>query len=363
MKVGTMTAVPALAALALAAGTGAASAQDLNVVSWGGAYTKSQLRAYHEPYMAANPGVKLNSIDYSGGLAEVRAQAEAGNVTWDLVDVVVADAITGCDEGLFRPINHDAELAPGADGAKPTDDFLDGTLYECFVPQIIYSTTFAYRTDHYPTEKPKTMADIFDTVKFPGKRTLQRSPVNNLEWALIADGVSVKDVYDVLDTPEGKDRAFAKLDAIKADTIWWTEGAVPAQLLADGEVSFGTGFNGRLFSAIVEENQPLAMIWDGQVLDIDGWAVPAGGQNIDAVMKFVTYATDTQRLADQAKYISYGPARKSSLPLVGKHADLGIEMSPHMPTKYVDQGFLTGFEWWADNKDSLDERFSAWLAR
>ena len=78
-------------------------------------------------------------------------------------------------------------------------------------------------------------------------------------------------------------------------------------------------------------------------------------------MKFVKFATDTQRLADQAKYISYGPARKSSLPLVGKHAELGIDMGPHMPTKYAAQGFLTGFQWWADNRDELNERFEAWL--
>ena len=106
---------------------------------------------------------------------------------------------------------------------------------------------------------------------------------------------------------------------------------------------------------------PLAIIWDGQVLDIDGWSIPSGGANKEEVLKFVKYATDTQRLADQAKYISYGPARNSSLPLVGKHADLGIEMGPHMPTKYADQGFLTDFQWWADNRDELDERFEAWL--
>jgi len=363
MRKVTMTAVAALAAAVGFGGAAMGQSVELNVVSWGGAYTKSQLRAYHEPYMEMNPDVQLNSVDYSGGLAEVRAQSEAGNVTWDLVDTVVSDSITGCDEGLFRPINHNEELAAAPDGTPATEDFLEGTLFECFIPQIIYSTAFAYRTDHYPKHKPENMADIFNTTKFPGKRTLQRSPINNLEWALIADGVSVDEVYDVLDTAAGKDRAFAKLDTIKSDVIWWTEGAVPAQLLADGEVSFGTGYNGRLFSAIVEEKQPLAMIWDGQVLDIDGWSVPADGSNIEEVMKFVKFATDTQRLADQAKYISYGPARKSSLPLVGKHADLGIEMGPHMPTKYADQGFLFGFEWWADNKDSLTERFNAWLAR
>ena len=338
-----------------------AQAVELNVVSWGGAYTASQLKAYHQPYMKANPGVTLNSVDYSGGLAEVRAQSEAGNVTWDLVDVVVSDAIRGCDEGLFMEIDHDAILATAPDGTPASKDFLEGTLSDCFIPQIIYSTAFAYRTDAFEGDQPKTMADVFNLEKFPGKRTLQRAPINNLEWALIADGVPASQVYEVLDTPEGVERAFAKLETIKDEVIWWTEGAVPAQLLADGEVVFGTGYNGRLFSAIEEEKQPLAIIWDGQVLDIDGWAIPSGGQNKDEVLKFVKYATDTQRLADQAKYISYGPARKSSLPLVGKHAELGIDMGPHMPTKYADQGFLTGFQWWADNRDELNERFEAWL--
>ncbi|MCB1972450.1 MAG: extracellular solute-binding protein, partial [Geminicoccaceae bacterium] len=217
------------------------------------------------------------------------------------------DGITGCDEGLFLPVNFDTDLDPAPDGTPPTEDFLEGTLVsDCFIPQIIYSTAFAYRTDAFQNgEQPKTMADVFDLEKFPGKRTLQKSPVNNLEWALIADGVPVGEVYDVLDTPEGVDRAFAKLDTIKSEVIWWTEGAVPAQLLADGEVVFGTGFNGRLFSAIEEEGQPLAMIWDGQAMDIDGWAIPADGAHIEDVKKFLRFATDTQRLADQAKWIFF----------------------------------------------------------
>jgi len=362
MKNYLKTSAFALTGLVMASSAGAV---DLNVVSWGGAYTASQINAYHKPYMKKNTGVKLNSLDYSGGLAEMRAQTESGNVTWDLVDVVISDAIKGCEDGMFRPIQHDKELAKAPDGTVATKDFLEGTIFECFVPQIIYSTTFAFRTDvkSWNGKKPKSMADVFDVKKFPGKRTLQKKAVNNLEWALIADGVPVKKVYEVLDTDAGKDRAFKKLATIKDHVIWWTEGAVPAQLLADGEVVFGTGYNGRFFSAIVEEKQPLEILWDGQVLDIDGWAVPAKGKNIAEVMKFVNFATDTQRLADQAKYISYGPARKSSGPLVSKHATLGIDMRPHLPTEYADQGFLTGFKWWADNSDEMNERFAAWLAK
>lgn len=351
----------AVAGLAFAGMTSAAQAVDLNIVSWGGAYTSSQMNAYHKPY-TAKTGVKINSIDYSGGLAEMRAQTESGNVTWDLVDVVLSDAITGCDEGMFRPINVDKELAAAPDGTPASKDFLDGTLgSECFIPQIIYSTAFAYRSDAWNGKKPTKMADVFDLKNFPGKRALQKKAINNLEWALIADGVPLDKVYDVLDTDEGKDRAFNKLATIKDSVIWWTEGAVPPQLLADGEAVFGTGYNGRWFSAIAEEKQPFDILWDGQVLDIDGWAVPAKGKNIDEVMKYLMFATDTQRLADQAKYISYGPARKSSGPLVAKHATLGIDMGPHMPTKYADQGFMTGFSWWADNGDEMNERFAAWL--
>jgi len=354
----------AFAGMAMTAVGSTAQAVDLNVVSWGGAYTASQINAYHKPYMEKNPDVKINSIDYSGGLAQLRAQTEAGNVTWDLVDVVLSDAILGCDEGIFRPINLDKEMASAPDGTPPSKDFMEGTLLsECFVPLIIYSTVFAYRKDAWEGKQPSTMSDVFDIKNFPGKRALQKSPINNLEWALIADGVPVTEVYDVLDTDEGKDRAFNKLATIKSEVIWWTEGAVPPQLLADGEAVFGTGYNGRWFSAIAEEKQPFAMLWDGQVLDIDGYAVTAKGKKIDDVMKLLRFASDTQRLADQAKYISYGPARKSSAPMVAKHATLGIDMAPHMPTKYADQGFLTNFSWWADNGDELKERFAAWLAK
>ena len=89
------------AATMLLAGT--AAANDLTVVSWGGAYTKSQIEAYQKPWMEKT-GKTIISEDYTGGLAEVKAQVEAGNVTWDIVDVELSDAVRGCDEGLFEEI-------------------------------------------------------------------------------------------------------------------------------------------------------------------------------------------------------------------------------------------------------------------
>ena len=176
-----------LSILALGAVSTVASAEgSLTAVSWGGAYTKSQVKAYHEPF-TAKTGIKINSVDYSGGIAEVKAQVEAGNVSWDIVDVELSDAVRGCDEGLFERI--DASTLPaGADGTPAKEDFLPGTLHECAVANIVWSTIYAYDDTKIGDKKPTTMADFFDTKTWAGKRGLRKGPKPNLEFALIADG-------------------------------------------------------------------------------------------------------------------------------------------------------------------------------
>lgn len=366
MKLKTM--VLASTALAMAAGT--AVAQDMTIVSWGGAYSASQNNAYHKPYMEKNPGINIiNDESSAEAVAKLRAMNEAGNITWDLVDVVASDAIRLCDEGLALEIDHDKVLAAAPDGTPASEDFGDLIVSGCFIPQIVYSTTFGYRTDvdEWGGKTPDDICDVFDLETFPGKRSLEKRPINNMEWALLCDGVAKADVYDVLETEEGQAQAFAKLDSIKDSVVWWSAGAETPQLLADKEVVIGSTYNGRLFALIEEQKQPVAMLWDAQVFDLDGWIVPAGlsEERQQRVMDYLNFATDTQRLADQAKYISYGPARQSSAPLVGKHAELGIDMAPHMPTDPANakNTFLYNYEWWADYRDDLDAKFQAWLAQ
>jgi len=358
-------AASAILAASVAFAGSAAAETELVVVSWGGAYSASQQNAYHDPYMKANSGIKIINDDSAPeAVAKLRAMNEVGNVTWDLVDAVAADAIRLCDEGLALEIDADKDLAPGADGSPASKDFGNLLVSECFIPQIVYSTTFGYRTDLVKT-KPTSVCDVFDLEKIPGKRSLEKKPINNFEWALLCDGVAPEDIYEVMGSDGGVERALKKLDTIKDSVIWWTKGAQTPQLLADGEVVIGSTYNGRLFSLIEEEKQPVAMLWDWQVFDLDGWIIPKGTKNLAAVKKFVRYATDTQRLADQAKYISYGPARASSAPLVGKHASLGIDMAPHMPTdpKNSKTTLLYNYEFWADHQDDFTERFEAWLAQ
>ena len=340
----------------------ASLADSITVVSWGGAYTKSQVEAYHKPW-ATSTGNSVVSEDYSGGLAEVRAQVEAGSVTWDVVDVELSDAIVGCDEGLLEEI--DASSLPAApDGTPASEDFMDGALSECAVGNIVWSTLYAYDKTKFDNP-PTTMADFFDLENFPGKRGMRKVAKNMLEMALMGDGVPSSEVYDVMKTDEGIDRAFAKLDTIKDSVVWWEAGAQPPQLLADGEVAMTTAYNGRIFNAIAVESKAFEIVWDGQVYDLDLWAVPKGAPNKDTAMKFIAFSTDTKRLAAQAAWISYGPVRNSSIPLIGKHAEAGIEMGPHMPTAAANfkTAIQNDFEFWADRQDELNNRFNAWLSK
>ncbi len=342
-------------------------ANELTIVSWGGAYTNSQKNAYHDPYSEMTGVTIINDDSSAEAVAKLRAMNEAGSITWDVVDVVAADAIRLCDEGLAMEIDPDTMLAPAPDGTPASEDFGDLLVSDCYIPQIVYSTTFGYRTDMVGDTPPTSVCAVFDTETYPGKRSLEKRPINNMEWALICDGVAKEDVYDVLETAEGQQQALDKLATIKDDVIWWSAGADTPQLLADGEVVMGSTYNGRLFSVIEEQKQPVAMLWDAQVFDLDGWIIPTGlsPERQARALDYIMFATDTQRLADQAKWISYGPARKSSAPLVGQHAELGIDMAPHMPTdpENAKNTFLYNYEFWADYRDDIDAKFQAWLAQ
>jgi len=368
MKLKTMMLLTGAAVAAGPALAGGHMSDSMTLVSWGGAYQKSQINAYSDPYKAMHEGLEVVWDESSAeAVAKLRAMNEAGNVTWDLVDVTAASAIRLCDEGLAMEIEFDEELAAAPDGTEAEDDFGDFIVSDCFIPQIIYSTTFGYRTDLVGDTPPTDICAIFDTDTYPGKRALEKRPINNMEWALYCDGVAKDDIYDVLETPEGQEQALAKLDTIKDDVIWWSAGADTPQLLADGEIVMGSTYNGRLFSVIEEQDQPVAMLWDMQVFDLDGWIIPTGlsEERLARVKDFVFFATDTQRLADQAKWISYGPARASSAPLVGQHAELGIDMAPHMPTDPANaqNTLLYNYSFWADYRDDIDAKFQSWLAK
>ena len=351
--------------LALASGgpgMNAAADRALTVVSWGGPYERSQVKAYFEPF-TAKTGIRIDVERYNGGLVELRRQAAEGAVVWDLMDMTMADNRAACKQGLLEPIDHTL-LLPAADGIPAGRDFIDGALTECGVAQIVYATVMAYNRNAFPGERPERMADFFDVERFPGRRALQKSPEANLEWALMSYGVPRQDLYSLLSTERGLRLAFERLDSIRDHLVWWTDTAQPLEWLVSGEVVLASHYNGRLFDAAVVQGHPIEIIWDAQIYELGVWGVPRGAPRLDDALRFVRFATGTRPLADQARYIAYGPARKSSMKLVSTHAQTGVDMRPHMPTwpANFETAVLKDTEWYASLHDRIEARFDAWLA-
>jgi len=348
--------------LCLAAGSAlggpvAAHPDVLNIVSWGGTYTASQMLAYVNPYRATtDQPVQVDR--YAGGLAEIRDQVIARNVTWDVVDVGLADAVRGCREGLFEPLDH-GELPNGPGGVSPEADFLEGMLQECAVGQNVFSNVIAYDVRRYEARQtpPSTAADFFNTRTYPGRRGMRTNPRGNLELALIADGVAADEVYDVLSTDAGVTRAFDKLREIAPSIVWWEDAGAPERLLDKQRVGMTTAFNGRLQRAITRAGRPFEIIWDGQTYDYELWAVVEGTRHRREAMDFIAFASQPPRQAAQANFIYYGPARRSAMDLV----EPGVRELLPTAEANLETAVRIDHAWWADRQRELDRRFAEFV--
>ena len=276
--------------------------------------------------------------------------------------MTMADNRAACRQGLLEPVDH-SMLLPALDGTPADRDFVDGALTECGVSHIVYAMVTAYNRNAFPGERPARIEDIFDIQRFPGKRALQKIPDANLEWALRSYGVPRQDLYQLLSTERGLRLAFKRLDRIRDHVVWWTAVERPVELLIAGKVAIASQYNGRLFDAAVIQGHPIEIIWDEQVYELGSWGIPKGTPRLEAALKFIRFATGTRPLADQAKYIAYGPARRSSMKLVSKHAETGANMRPHLPTDPANfkSAILKDTEWYASLYDRIKSRFDAWL--
>ena len=213
------------------------SAFAVTVASWGGAYTESQKLGYGDPTAKAL-GVDINWVDYSGGLSEIKAQKEAGAITWDIIDVFAFDTINGCDEGIFVEFDFDKDFPAAPDGTPASEDFFAPMPSKCAVGNILYSWNYAYNVNNVDGT-PSTIKDFFNTKKFPGKRAIYKSALTNLEIALAGDGVYMgkggSEIYKLLETEAGVNRAMNKIKELCTDPnggcVFWSAGAQPPELL------------------------------------------------------------------------------------------------------------------------------------
>jgi putative spermidine/putrescine transport system substrate-binding protein len=312
----------------------------LTLASYGGAYQEAQRKGWMEPYSALT-GVTFQESEESSN-ATIKAQVEAGQVTWDVVDV-------GNDFGL----DAHADLLEPLDYTKiKRDEILDGFAGTYRVADITYGVVLGYNTDETAGEVPEGWADFFDTAKFPGKRGFWDYSAGGIfEFALLADGVAPDKLY-----PLDLERATAKLDTIKDDIVFWGSGAESQDLLGKGEVAMAMIWNGRAYSAKHIDNNPVEIQWNGQIVTADYLVVPKGTPNKDAAMDFIAWTTCKENNAAPSKYIPYGPTNKNATADPSTAADLSVTNADENSAYFDD-------EWVVANAQALEDAYQEWKTR
>lgn len=325
-----------------------AHVRSLTVVSWGGAFQVMQNRILFRPFVEST-NINLTVSSWDGGLATLRGKGHQGSGEWDVVMVNAEELIQGCEAGLFETI--DWAILGGR------ERYVDNAVNDCGVGAISYGFVLGYDGDRMKSG-PKSWGDFWDVKKYPGKRALRRGAKVNLELALMADGVPPEEIYQLLSTAAGVDRAFKKLDQLKANLLWWESASQPAKMLASGEVVMASAYNSRLSSANRLEKKNLKWIWAHSLYTIDSWAIMKGSTHKVHAEQFIVYASNPAIQEQMTQENSYGATRKEVVKSTENARSTDFPGPENLKfSLYIDERF------WIRHQDKLNQRFVAWVSR
>ena len=341
----------AVLCVAIGALAGTADARDFTIASWGGSYQDAQRKVYFTPFSKETGTSFLEDI-YLGGWAQFQAMQETGQIPWDVVQVETSELVRGCEEGIFLQLDWSKIV--------PKTEMLPDAVSECGMGMLVWAVVIGYNGDTIGTE-PSTLVDFWDTSTWPGKRGMRKGPKLNLEFALMADGVAPGEVYKVLGTPAGIDRAFAKLDEIKSLVQWWEAGAQAPEWLAAGDVELSVAYNGRIANA-QKEGKNLKMIWDRTVYAIDAWAIIKDAPNQEVGYKFLKYSADPGRQAAFTEAYAYGPTHKTGIDMVDPERAKSLPAGDNLQISLFG-GSQEALDFWVDYQEELTERWNRWVTQ
>lgn len=325
-----------------------AQSRDLTLVGFGGSVQDAFRAAYIEPYSKLK-SIKIIEDTTNGGLAKQKAMVDAGNITWDVMQMEDDEITMACEQGLLEEV--DWSKTANAQEIDPAQ------IKECGVGALSWANILTYDADKIKVG-PKNWTDFWNVEQWPGKRGMRKTAKLTMEVALLADGVPAAQIYDVIATKEGQDRAFKKLDQLKPHIQWWESGAQPQEWLSSGDIVMTTAYNGRVSTA-KNEGKNFAIIWDGQINSTEFWAIMKGTPNLEQSIEFVEYMMTKEPQAEFAKIIPYGVSNVNAI------KNLSAERLAELPSApdNIKNAVRFNSAFWIDHGDELAERFANWVAQ
>jgi len=323
-----------------------AAGNPVTFVSWGGAYQDAQKVCYCDPF-TAKTGTQVVQ-DGPMNESKYRTMVESGESVWDVADVTHEFLYNGIKNNLFEKL----------DASKLHLDRVPQQYRTDYgVGDIVWSYNIGYSTKVFTEENhPKSWADVFDLEKFPGTRTLNADgPQAVFEVAIMADGVPMDKVYEVLATPEGVKRALDKLTTIKKNVIFWDTNSQSQQLFTDGEVSCGIILNGRAYDA-AQKGAAIAVEWNQNIQSIDYLVIPKGSKNVEGAHGLIDEMMVAENQAKLANMIAYAPTNPAAFSSIDEKVSRWLSTHPDNAAK----GFVINAEFWRDHLEALLEQWENW---
>ncbi len=334
--------------------TAAASASvaqgQLVVNSCGGSYGEAIREAFVAPF-EAETGIDVtydeNCDDQTTKLA---AQVETGQVQWDVIGGFGGPLYKDLyDQGLLAEIDHAAlgsdelELTAGA-----TEPFGLGFHHDAIV--------LGYRASAFPDQTP-SVADFFNLDEFPGRRGMTAGGFE--DWTrpaitLVADGVAPADLI-----PLDWDRAFAKLDAIKPQMLFWRGGTEQMAVMLESQAPMCLCGDARMLQA-QREDPDIRLSFDGALRTMLYWAMPEGAPHEEMALEFLASTLLPERQARFTEMIGYSGVVEASYELLDEELQSQVLVNP---------GNLAGTwaftpeqdSWLAENASDASERYATWV--
>lgn len=334
------------AAAFLAVPSAFASPNDLTIVTRDESLLRAIEGAYVKPFTLATDLAVQQDV-WEGGIDALRTHAKAAESAWTLVLVDAEELATGCNEGLFE------RLEWSAIGGK--DHYMPQAVSDCGLGAVIGNTVLAWDRDKLPVSP--SWSDFWDVAKFPGKRGLRKGVRGNLEIALLADGVAPADVYKILATSDGLDRAFRKLDQLRPYIVWWSAEPEAAHILSSGDVLMTSAPSAQIATKARTAHRNFGMQFAASLFEVHSWAVIKNSPAVRTALQFL-YFTGTPAI--EVKLLqSSGESGLAKGVNDGVAPEL-LAMSPSNPAN-LSGALRSDAGFWRDNLPKLRQRYDAWM--
>jgi len=316
-----------------------AQATSISVTCWGGVYESAVRTCFAEPF-AKETGIAVNLVN-SADLTRMKVQVDSKNVSWDVFDSVGPQIMSGSRQGLWEPIDTSIVNTSGVIQKTGADHV--GTYF--------YAGGLGYDPKRTPDGKhPTTFAEFWDLKAFPGRRGLRSRVSENLEMALLADGVAPDKLY-----PLDIERGFKALDRIKPAIRKWIETTPETvSLIASNEVDFTYTYLSRVLPA-QRAGTSIAMSMKQTLNSLEYLAVPKYGKNTKAAMQYVAFCLRPDRQAAFCETVEFSPNVASAMDKVSADA------RARMPNMKDPNSIVINDAWWGENYDKLQRRFTEWM--